>query len=434
MATRNACSRLQCYDLWYEATKNNPPTPTPALSTDQCPPPAPSARRVQQLSDQSTASTIQDQVHSALNEALGPQGLQILAEIQSLNSTIDTEETTHTENSDNHSNHNVNVYSSCQISPSNNCITSKLSNLKSKLQNYYHKKLHSVVKRPSTIITNPHQKQPSSTQSSTPAIHTTSSPVHSKLKHLAVIDSGATDTMTSNKSLFESITYYSSSQSSSSKVMLGNEQTFHPVRGYGWINYYMGGYRIRQLALYVPALGNTTLLLVKQHMRWQGTYFHAEDNEAILAYPTCQIYFHIQPEISLPIHPAVTSTAPFAFNEETAVPAESSHHPTKSTIQLVSKQVKTYVRNPVDQSQFKGTVHLMLLSPNATIPTKQATPGSIGYGVTSTQHVIIRPGDISKLSTGLSTALPPSMYICIAPRSSNALNHLTVEGGGGGGL
>jgi dUTP pyrophosphatase len=65
----------------------------------------------------------------------------------------------------------------------------------------------------------------------------------------------------------------------------------------------------------------------------------------------------------------------------------------------------------------------MQLSPNATIP-KQVTPGSIGYDVTSTQHIIIQPGDICKISTGLATALPEGMYICIAPQSSNALRHL----------
>jgi hypothetical protein len=162
-------------------------------------------------------------------------------------------------------------------------------------------------------------------------------------------------------------------------------------------------------------------------MRWQGTYFHAKDNEAILAFPGCQIYFNIHPEISIPIHPASTSTTHYAFNKETAMPAPSTPNHTQSSIQLVSKQVTKRLPNPEDHKQFSETVQLMLLSPNATVPSR-ATPGSIGYDVTSTQHVIIRPGDISKLSTGLSTVLPQGMYIYVALHSSNALNHLTVEG------
>lgn len=39
------------------------------------------------------------------------------------------------------------------------------------------------------------------------------------------------------------------------------------------------------------------------------------------------------------------------------------------------------------------------------------------------------PGEIYKIPTGLATALPHGMYLRIAPQSSMALNHITVEGG-----
>jgi dUTP pyrophosphatase len=211
--------------------------------------------------------------------------------------------------------------------------------------------------------------------------------------------------------------------------MLGDETTFHPVCGYGWINYFIGGHQFCQLALYVPALGKTTLLSVKQHMCWQGDYFHAEDNEAILAFPNCQIQFDITPEISIPIHPAAHSTSHYAFDEAAAVPIPSLNNHVQQSIDLVSKHVTTCLPDPEDHLQFHQTVQLMCISPNNATMSSQATPDSIGYDVTSTQHVIIPPGNICEISTSLSTALPNGMYIRIAPRSSNALKHLTIEEG-----
>jgi deoxyuridine 5'-triphosphate nucleotidohydrolase len=70
----------------------------------------------------------------------------------------------------------------------------------------------------------------------------------------------------------------------------------------------------------------------------------------------------------------------------------------------------------------------MKLTPTATLPS-QSTPGSIGHDVTCTHDAVIAPGTIAKLNTSLSTALPTGMYIQIAPRSSYALQHQSIEGG-----
>ena len=65
---------------------------------------------------------------------------------------------------------------------------------------------------------------------------------------------------------------------------------------------------------------------------------------------------------------------------------------------------------------------------NAVIP-KPATPGSIGFDVQAIHTHTIQPNSIARIRTGLSTALPSGMYLRIAPRSSLALQHITVEGG-----
>jgi hypothetical protein len=89
--------------------------------------------------------------------------------------------------------------------------------------------------------------------------------------------------------LFESITEYNHMDSDIPKVMLDDESTFHLVKGYEYINYTLKGHRIRHQALYIPALGKTSLLSVKQHVQWKGNYFHAESNSAVIAFPNSTI-------------------------------------------------------------------------------------------------------------------------------------------------
>jgi hypothetical protein len=169
--------------------------------------------------------------------------------------------------------------------------------------------------------------------------HTVTSPA----ALIVVIDSGATDTMTACKSLFEDITYYSDINNQIiPQVMMRDKHTYHPVKGYGWINYVLNGHRIRQMALYIPALGNTTLFSVKQHMQWAGTFFHAKDNKAVLAFPTFTIALDTNHEISTTIHSAVHSTAPIEFDESTALPSTGPSNKT-TDISLVSQEIKCYI-------------------------------------------------------------------------------------------
>jgi hypothetical protein len=114
MATQNACSRLQCYDLWYQAAKTPKATvPSTVQATD-----TPAARRAQ-VNNEATTTSIQEHVQAALQEALGSQGMQLLLELQSMNSTIESKETaSEVETTDNKtSNNEVNLYSNINSIP-----------------------------------------------------------------------------------------------------------------------------------------------------------------------------------------------------------------------------------------------------------------------------------------------------------------------------
>jgi hypothetical protein len=104
----------------------------------------------------------------------------------------------------------------------------------------------------------------------------------------AVCDSGASHSMTSHLDLFSSITYFSST-SPTPKALMGDDTTALPIEGYGYIDYIVHNHRIRHFAYYVPLLG-TTLISIKQHMSYQGCYFHAEAQSTVLAFPNFLLY------------------------------------------------------------------------------------------------------------------------------------------------
>ncbi len=246
----------------------------------------------------------------------------------------------------------------------------------------------------------------------------------------AIPDSGATDTMSGHAALFESITYFDKSSSAPQPtVTLGDDTTEHPILGYGWLSYNMQGKSIRQVGLYIPALGDITLISIRQHMRYRGCYFHAEDNTATLAYPSFTIQLNTEPEIEVNITPvSLPSSQPRDYDESTASICTTTTN--KTTLRLMSTSISPFLDPSTSTipSSFTKSVQIMKLTETATIPSR-GTPGSIGYDVTAAHSTTIEPGQISTIGTGLSTAFNNDMYLRIAPRSSLALKHLTVEGG-----
>jgi len=69
------------------------------------------------------------------------------------------------------------------------------------------------------------------------------------------------------------------------------------------------------------------------------------------------------------------------------------------------------------------------LSPRARTPTR-ATPGSVGYDLTSAISVGLLPGDRALVWTDLAVEPPPGTYGRIAPRSSLAVQHGIDVGAG----
>jgi hypothetical protein len=296
-AMKQACSELnksKLYSSLLEASPSpsstpapaptSPPVPTPRVN--QAPPATPAARLAVQTS--STQQMINTQVQQALKDTLGDQGAELLQQLKLANEGAIPSVTVDSNNNNDAINPYVHHPTSFVMSDSSYayCVTF-ICTLLSQLIYLINSK------------SNPHTND---IHHDIPSI-----PIEPKVsKHQAVIDSGATHTMTSELSLFESITYYNDGHDSPT-VMLGNDSTHLNIKGYGILSFTIGKHTIRTSGLYIPELGDTTLLSVKQHMKYKGNYFHAENNNAMLAFPTFTIPLSTANEIKTMLSPTTTT-------------------------------------------------------------------------------------------------------------------------------
>lgn len=172
-------------------------------------------------------------------------------------------------------------------------------------------------------------------------------------------------------------------------------------------------------------------------MSYKGCYFHAEAQQTVLAYPSFTISSIIANEIELWIQPSDTTAPHFDKSIATYVSPKYNLTTVKSSLQHTNKQhsltmlpnnIDQYIPDQSRQSSSKQHVQIKRLVPHATI-LSCSSPGSIRYGVTSIDTLLIPPRTTCTIPLGLSTSFSPNMYMCIASRSSLVLQQITVQGG-----
>ncbi len=440
---KHACTNLNLYNIWRNIANGNNAPPTNNTTTGNrndnnnangngATQPTAAARRAAQ---QAQTDAISAQVQAVLRDALGEQSNKLLEQMQNMggpsSATGQPDEETQVED---HNDNNTGVvgYShstvECPID-----FQSLLSTIQPLCQ-----ALILVRTKLASLSSTPPSSSPTP-----PVIPIPSKPIHimAECKYMAtasrvnsttsrtiVADSGATDDMTADLALFDSITMFdSSSTSPQPHVLLGDETTKLPIAGYGFMHYKMGQYVLRRKALYVPALGPTSLLSIKQHMQHIGNYFHAENNTATLAFPTFSIDLDVGTEISHAISP-VSSNQHYDYNEEKAQNIIPDLNPQAKVYKVASEHVHTYIPPSHHQLQFHEKVLFKKLIPQAHLPVR-ATSGAIGFDVVCPRNHLIKPGTTAIIPTGLSSAFPQGMYMRIASRSSFAKQNVNVVAG-----
>jgi deoxyuridine 5'-triphosphate nucleotidohydrolase len=235
----------------------------------------------------------------------------------------------------------------------------------------------------------------------------------------AIADSGATHDMSSNSQLFESIIPLKRKR----YVTLGDDKTTLIIKGYGFMNYLLNGKRVRRIGYFVPQLG-TTLLSIRQHMLYQGCFFHAENDTVTLAFPSVLIHTKTHPEFTMSIQPAKHLSLPFAFNEATAIFNSNSD---RRKYKIINKAKAKFISQQ-DYPKYSSTVRVKKLIAHAQLP-KRATAGSIGFDITSAHDVKLLPQTVTKVHTGLAIQVPQGHYLRVAPKSSLSIKGISVEAG-----
>ena len=236
---------------------------------------------------------------------------------------------------------------------------------------------------------------------------------------VAIPDSGATHDMTSNKQLFE----YLVTLQTPLHATLGDNTTQLPIIAYGMMNYFLHNKRIRRMGYYIPTLG-TTLLSIKQHIKYTGCYFHAESNEVTLAFPDTLLDADTTSEFTIPIKPAKDSSQSYTFDESEAILSSSTP---RRKYTVINKNIAKYL-DCDDYNKFTSTVRIKKLIPEAKLP-RRATAGSVGFDLHSTHGVTIAPNSTQVIHTGLAMQIPKPMYLRLASRSSFAAKGINVQGG-----
>jgi dUTPase len=247
----------------------------------------------------------------------------------------------------------------------------------------------------------------------------------------AVCDSGASHTMTSHRHLFTDITLFNANAPRPSAIM-GDDSTQLPIAGYGYISFKVHGYRLRLFSYFVPGLG-ATLLSIKQHMRTQGCYFHAEAKDTILAYPTFQLFPRVSAEIDMLLSPSPTSSQSYDFDETLTTPIDIhqplSSKPSSSSpsidLTLMSPTLPRYISQPSLQQPFTHSIQFHRVLPSAPFP--QQVPRSKGHFTASTvTPCTLQPGSSASVPTGLRTILPANVTLHSCPLPSFHLPGLQI--------
>lgn len=222
-----------------------------------------------------------------------------------------------------------------------------------------------------------------------------------------IIDSSATATMCPSEELFESITYFDTSNCL--VVEMGDKKTRVQVLGQGYINLKLHNKTICLFALYIPDMGNTSLISILQHISHQGCYFHSEDKETILAYPTFLIHPAINDKIEV-IASLPSSNATPHFDKSTSTPTRPHQQQsiTDVTLNMVPQSMIAFVDNSTTLDNLSSSVHLQKILPSTILPTQTNNQANV-VQITSPQQVLLPPNESTTIGLGMLINTPQNI-------------------------
>jgi hypothetical protein len=242
----------------------------------------------------------------------------------------------------------------------------------------------------------------------------------------AVSDTGATDHMSGVKELFYVLFPFSNQDAP--KVCLGDNSTIQAT-GWGLLDYMEQGKRIRRVALYVPQLGSNTMISISRHIQYDGCYFLAENNTAILSYPTHQCNLHLNPELHSAVTPTRLPDQLPDFDETIATSASKADFATSLVPSSILEHLSVPASAPFVQTALFHPLHATAImpSPNPSNPLQVTSPSPIT--IQPLQSTILPLGCRMTLPTTASSTFvssdPTSLTVTMSSSAAGIVLRLT---------
>ena len=239
-----------------------------------------------------------------------------------------------------------------------------------------------------------------STNSSSPSNITPLPVGHFNISHskTAISDTGATDHMSGVRSLFSKL--FSFQSEDKPMISLGDDSVI-PAEGWGLLDYIENGKRIRRVALYVPQLGDNTLISITRHIQYLGCWFHAEDNCAEMSYPSHQCKLGMSPELHSTVQPTEFTQELPDFDETIAPSAGQADFATS----LLPSSVLDYVSSS-SATSFVKTALFHPLHSGAIMPSSDKEKP---LTILLPSPIILKPNESKTLALGCKLKLPEGL-------------------------
>ena len=175
--------------------------------------------------------------------------------------------------------------------------------------------------------------------------------------------------------------------------------------GWGLIDYIEGRHRIRRVALFVPQLGNNTLISISRHIQYDGCMFHAENNSAILAYPSHTTDLEMCPEMH-------SSVIPFgSLPDDMRVPSfDESVASFASRADFATSLVPTSVLDFIDASHATSFVRTALFHPLISDAVLPSCSSKSQLHINLPKSILLLPKKVSIVPLGFRVTLPPELH------------------------
>jgi hypothetical protein len=224
--------------------------------------------------------------------------------------------------------------------------------------------------------------------------------------------------MTGRRDFFSELHFFDDSGTTPPLITLGDNKQHVPATGWGTTDTIEHGIRVRRISYFLPALESVTLLSIKRHTSFRGCAFHAEANDAVLAYPNHVCSVTNAFEYTIDTRPTSPSEKDMiiALDETTAETCDTA----STTHQLIQTKLSPYLST---NKALDFTKHITLTPTTPCSSPSNSTPlpspsSPVHFNIQCPTDTTIPPGFAFTTPLGFHTKCPLDLNPILTPSTS----------------